>query len=153
MSKFCSLFTGLIKSVSPLDTRGQSVRNALVSLNKDMLKLNSFNPANLIVSRGGLPNIHELEVQIHDGGDGALIQWQRVTGPTITVKALLVWIMVNLDENFAAAEWELNSKGFFDSVVQYPAGATLHVYNYLLDYRGSSKVGSASTHQSVVVPD
>jgi hypothetical protein len=55
MSSFLAQFTDQIKNLCALDTKGMTVRNAIVKLNKDQVSTGAFDPTLLSVSRGGLP--------------------------------------------------------------------------------------------------
>jgi len=149
VTSFVALFADQIRSLSALDTKGMSVRNAIIKLNKEMISAGSLTPDNLMVSRGGLPNVNGFTATIPTGRTEIKATWTAATGATISEKARIVVIAADQDNNFAAVGSALNSLGTLSIQATVPAGANLHVYYYLLDYRGSSRVASMSSYKSV----
>lgn len=151
INSFVALFADQIKSLSALNTKGMSVRNAIVKLNKDMVTAGSLTPADLLVSRGGLPRIQGFNPTVPSGNTGITVAWTPVSGVTISNKARVVFIAVDQTDNFAVVESALNSTGSLSITINVPAPSTIHCFAYLLDYRGSSRVASPSEYKSITV--
>lgn len=152
VTSFVALFADQIKSVSALDTKGMSVRNAILKLNKDQIAAGALVPANLKISRGGLPNPTGLAVTAPAGLASFTVSWTEAAGATVSGKAKLVVVVVNDAENFVAVGTALNSAETLSIAAAVPASTTFDVYTYIVDYRGSSRVGSPSVHTTVTSP-
>jgi hypothetical protein len=61
-------------------------------------------------------------------------------------------IAVDQSANFAAVGTALNSVGTVTIPANVPASATIHIHYYLIDYRGSSRVGSPSSYKVITSP-
>jgi len=146
VTSFVALFSDQIRSLSALDTKGMSVRNAIIKLNKDMIQAGSLSPNTLQVSRGGLPKVTGFTATIPALRTSITANWTAATGATISDKARLIVIAANSEFNFAAVGFALNSAGTVSIPCVVPTGCTPHVYFYLLDYRGSSRVASPSDY-------
>lgn len=146
VTSFVALFADQIRSLSALDTKGMSVRNAIIKLNKDMITAGSMTPADLLVSRGGLPKVSAFTGTIPAGRTAINATWTAAVGATISDKARVVVIAADSDFNFAAVGYALNSAGTISIPCTVPVGSTPHIYYYLLDYRGSSRVASPSDY-------
>jgi hypothetical protein len=151
-SSFIALFADQIKSLSALDTKGMSVRNAILKLNKAQIPTGAFDPATLQISRGGLPQPTAIAVTAPAGLTKVSASWDPAVGATISAKAKVVVVAVNKAENFAAVGSALNTAGTLDITTAVPASVSLAVYVYLVDYRGSSRVGSVSSYRAVATP-
>jgi hypothetical protein len=152
ITSFVALFADQIKSLSALDTKGMSVRNAIIKLNKDQVTAGSLNPASLKISRGGLPNPTGFSITAPAGLAQFTIAWTAAEGATISAKAKVVVVVVDEVSNFAAVGSALNSAEALALATTVPASTTFDVYYYLVDYRGSSRVGSPSQHSTVTSP-
>jgi len=152
ISAFVALFADQIKSYSALNTKGQSVRNAIIQLNKVMVASGALVEASLEVSRGGLPSPGTIAVTSPAGLASIGATWTPVAGATISAKARIIVIAVDPVHNFAAVGTALNSAGTLSIAATVPASAVLHTYAYLIDYRGSSRVGSVSVYNLVNSP-
>jgi len=146
MTSFVALFADQIKSLSALNTKGMSVRNAIIRLNKDMISQGELTESDLLVSRGGLPNVEGMAITKLPSNAGITAAWTKKEGVTISDKARVVVIAVNQDANFAIAGFSLNEDEECTFNVQIPTTGTIHCYYYLLDYRGSSRVSSPSAY-------
>jgi hypothetical protein len=151
-SAFVALFADQIKSLSALDTKGMSVRNAILKLNKAQIPTGDFDPTTLQISRGGLPQPTGITVTAPAGLASLHAVWTPAVGATISAKAKVVIVAVNKDTNFAAVGTAANTAGQLDITVAVPPSVTLAVYAYLVDYRGSSRVGSVSSYRAVTTP-
>jgi hypothetical protein len=152
MSAFVALFADQIKSLSALDTKGMSVRNAIVHLNHAMVAAGALDPATLQISRGGLPQPTAITASAPAGLTTLTADWTPSQGATVSARAKVVVIFADKTTNFAAVGSALNSAGTLSITAAVPASATLHCYVYLLDYRGSSRVGSLSSYRAVTTP-
>lgn len=142
ISEYVALFADPLRTVSPLDTRGMSVRNAIMKLNKEMIAGDSFDAATLQISRGGLP-VPTLPSSVTIASPGAIsVNLTEVEGATITSRAKIVLVAVNETKKTAAVSVNNNTTGAVTVDLVYQAGDKINFYAYTLDYRGSSKVGS-----------
>lgn len=152
ISTYVSLFADQIKSLSALDTKSMSVRNAIIKLNKEQIEAGSLDPSTLKVSRGGLPAVTGLTATAPAGLTKITAQWKPVQGATISAKAKVVIIVCNDEKNFAAVGAELNTKGTIEIPAVIPPSTPLSIHYYLIDYRGSSRVGSVSGYVTINSP-
>ena len=149
ISKFVSLFADQIKTVSALNTRGMSVRNAILKINKEMISAGSLTASDLVISRGGLP------VPQGAAATGAQINGEltipvtQITGTNVTQKAKIVIVAVSQSQNMAWVETKDNTAGNVTIATGIAGTEPFDVYIYAIDYRGSAKVGSLSRHQRV----
>lgn len=142
ISEYVALFSDPLRTVSPLDTRGMSVRNAIMKLNKEMIASDSFDAETLQISRGGLP-VPTLPSSVTVSGSGPInLPLTQVTGATITAKAKIVVVAVNETAKTAAVVVADNTTGSASIPLAFQTGDVINFYAYTLDYRGSSKVGS-----------
>ena len=149
VSKFVALFSDQIKALSPLNTRSMTVRNAILALNKDMVAAGTLNPANLKISRGGLPAVNSFAATASVGDNKVTANWAMVTGSTITAKAVVVVVVVDKTANAAYVGSAKNETGTLEIQGTFNAANNLDCYAYLLDFRGSAKVGSVSVYKQV----
>lgn len=149
VSKFVALFADQIKALSALNTRSMTVRNAILSLNKDMVSAGTLDPANLKISRGGLPAVNTFAATASVGDNKVTATWAMVSGSTITAKALVVVVVVDKTANAAYVGSAKNEAGTLEIQGTFNAANNLDCYAYLLDFRGSAKVGSVSVYKQV----
>ena len=149
ISKFVALFADQIKALSPLNTRSMTVRNAILMLNKQMIAAGTLTAADLQISRGGLPSVSTVAITASEAGGKATATWTPVAGSTITEKAVVVVVVVDSDNNSAYVGSALNTAGTLEISGTFSTTANLDCYAYLLDYRGSAKVGSVSVYKQV----
>ena len=152
VSSFAALFSDQIKQLSALDTRGMSVRNAIISTNSEMVKNGALNSATLKVSKGGLPVVSGFGAVIAAGLATATATWTKAVSPSISAKAKVVVIMVDKVAKRAYIGEALNSAGTVTITAPFEANASLDAYYYLLDFRGSSKVASQNDYEAVTAP-
>lgn len=142
MSQFVALFADQIKTLSSLNTRGQSVRNAIIQANKTQFGTSSaFNPDNLIVNKGGLVALEGLQV----ASGTQTISWTPPTATNISAKATVVAVVVNSSRKQGFVHTALASTGTLDAsanIVGDPSDYKCYVY--MIDYRGSTRVGNNS---------
>jgi hypothetical protein len=146
LTSFFSLFSAQLASLSPLDIKSMSIRNALISLNKEYIKAPSLNPATLRVSRGGLPAPGVSGAVYSASADTITISFSLSPSPTISNKAKIVFIAVAPDSSWATVDFAEATAT--QKVLQNVPTLTgdIHVYAYSLDYRGSARVGSSSIY-------
>lgn len=149
VSKFVALFADQIKALSPLNTRSMTVRNAILMLNKQMIADGTLTAGNLQISRGGLPSVTTFQATASVADGKVTATWTEVAGSTITSKAVVVVVAVDPTNNSAYVGSALNSAGTLEIPGTFAATAKLDCYAYLLDYRGSAKVGSVSVYSQV----
>lgn len=155
INAFVALFADQIRYKSALDTSGMSVRNAIVKLNKEMVAGNSFNKANLIVSKGGLQKVSGETATISAGK--VTIGWDAPTATNFTENAKLVAIMVQESSGMvevaeAAANPAEASARKIESTLTFDTAtgaSAIDVYVYYLDKRGSNKIASLSDYINV----
>ena len=149
ISKFVSLFADQIKTVSALNTRGMSVRNAIIKINKEMVSAGSLTAADLIISRGGLPVPQGAAASGAQANGELTIPVTQITGTNVTQKAKIVVVAVSQSQNMAWVETKDNTAGNVTIATGIAGTKPFDVYIYAIDYRGSAKVGSLSRYQQV----
>jgi len=149
VSSFVALFADQIRTLSALNTKGMSVRNAIIQLNKEMVANGMLNESALLISRGGLPNATAVNAVIAGGRASINVTWTPATGATISDKSRLVFVAADNNLNYVATGSALNSTGTLTLATPVPNGANLHCYYYIVDYRGSSKVASPSAYRNI----
>lgn len=148
INAFVALFADQIRYKSALDTSGMSVRNAIVKLNKDMVAGNSFNKANLIVSKGGLQKVAGEAASATAGK--VTVTWTAPTATNFTENAKLVAVMVQEDSGMVEVAEAAADAGTLASTLTFLAG-TVDIYVYFLDKRGSNKIASLSDYLTVTI--
>lgn len=149
ISKFVSLFADQIKTVSALNTRGMSVRNAIIKINKEMVSGGSLTAADLVISRGGLPVPQGAAASGAQANGELTIPVTQITGTNVTQKAKIVVVAVSQSQNMAWVETKDNTAGDVTIATGIAGTQPFDVYVYAIDYRGSAKVGSLSRYQQV----
>lgn len=148
INAFVALFADQIRYKSALDTSGMSVRNAIVKLNKEMVSGNSFNKANLIVSKGGLQKVAG-EAATASAGK-VTVTWTAPTATNFTENAKLVAVMVQEDSGMVEVVEAAADAGTLESTLTFIAG-DVDIYVYYLDKRGSNKIASLSDYLTVAI--
>lgn len=149
ISKFVSLFADQIKTVSALNTRGMSVRNAIIKINKEMVSAGSLTAADLVISRGGLPVPQGAAATGAQANGELTIPVTQITGTNVTQKAKIIVVAVSQSQNMAWVETKSNTAGNVTIATGITGTEPFDVYIYAIDYRGSAKVGSLSRYQQV----
>lgn len=149
ISKFVALFADQIKTMSALNTRGMSVRNAIIKENKMMVSAGTLTAADLVISKGGLPTPQGTNATGEQATGKVTVPVTQITGSNVTPKAKIVVVIVSQTAQQAWVQVEDNTT----KNVEVNTGVTgvnpFEVYIYAIDYRGSAKVGSLSRHQQV----
>lgn len=150
MSKFVALFADQIKNVSALNTRGMSVRNAIIKMNKQQIMDGTFEAGTLEISRGGLPTPGGAAITATLAAGEITIPLVAIAGANVTTKAKIVIVAVSPSAQQAWVKVANNQTGN-ETIQTGLAGAEpFEVYVYAIDYRGSAKVGSLSRYQQVI---
>lgn len=148
INAFVALFADQIRYKSALDTSGMSVRNAIVKLNKDMVSGNSFNKANLVISKGGLQKVAGEAASATAGK--VTVTWTAPTATNFTENAKLVAVMVQEESGMVEVAEAAADAGTLASTLTFLAG-TVDIYVYFLDKRGSNKIASLSDYLTVTI--
>lgn len=147
LTTFVALFADGIRYKSALDTAGQSVRNAIIKLNKDMVAAGSLTKADLLISKGGLqkPAVSAASLV----SNKVSVTFAAPTATNFTNKAKLIVVAVDAVDGvvdvFEAAPTASPAVG----TVSFSGSNDVDVYAYWLDYRGSNKVASASVYKAI----
>ena len=149
ISKFVALFADQIKTMSALNTRGMSVRNAIIKENKMMVSAGTLNAQNLIISKGGLPTPQGAAASGAQATGMVTIPVTQITGSNVTAKAKIVAVVVSQTAQQAWVAVEENTTKNIEVNTGLTGTNPFDVYLYAIDYRGSAKVGSLSRYQSV----
>lgn len=148
MTSFVAMFADQIKYLSALNTAGQSVRNAIVQINKAMIMDGTFEKSNLIISKGGLQKVAGENGSAASGK--VTITWNKPTATNFTPAAKLIAVMVQPETGLVeVAEADANAETLTGNMTF--ENGTVDAYVYYLDKRGSNKVASASDYISVTV--
>ena len=149
MTAFVALFADQIKYLSALNTSGQSVRNAIIQLNKAQISDGTFSKASLMVSKGGLQKVTNEQATNETGK--IKITWDKPTATNFTKDAKLIAICVQESSGLVEV-LESEAKPVGNATVSgnitFVAG-DVDVYVYFLDKRGSNKVASLSDYLTV----
>lgn len=148
MTSFVAMFADQIKYLSALNTSGQSVRNAIVQINKSMIMSGTFEKANLIISKGGLQKVAGESGSASSGK--VTITWNKPTATNFTSDAKLIAVMVQQETGLVEVAQTDATAETLTGNMTFENG-TVDAYVYFLDKRGSNKVASTSDYISVTV--
>lgn len=149
ISKFIAVFADQIKYLTALDVSGMSVRNAIIKINKEMIQNNSFDAANLVISKGGLQKPIGVAASKDASSGKVTVTWTAPTATNFTDKAEGIVVVVDEDNQVADVFGDAAAGGTATGTIDFSASGQLDVYFYFLDYRGSNKVASASVYASI----
>lgn len=149
ISKFVALFSDQIKTVSALNTRGMSVRNAIIKENKEMVAGGSLVAADLLISKGGLPTPGGAAASGAQASGDITVPLVKITGTNVTAKAKIVIVVVSQTASQAWVKVVDNTTASETVATGVTGTDPMDVYIYAIDYRGSAKVGSLSRYQQV----
>ncbi len=152
MTQFVALFSDQMKYLNSLDTRGQSVRNAIIQLNKSQISAGTFTKSTLQVNRGGLPNVTGFSLGTLAIGNSLTATFTAPAATNISDDAVIVVAVIDQENLIAAVSSAALSAETITVSVPCTASATLDVYYWVIDYRGSSRVGSRSGYVTGTVP-
>lgn len=147
ITAFVALFADAIRYKSALDTAGQSVRNAIIKLNKEMVAAGSLTKADLLISKGGLqkPAVSAASLV----SDKVSVTFAAPTATNFTNKAKLVVVAVDSVDGVVDVFEAAPDAGTAAGTVTFSGSNDVDVYAYWLDYRGSNKVASASVYKAI----
>lgn len=151
VTSFVALFSDLIRYQSSLDTRGQSVRNAIISANKTQIVAGTITKADLIVNKGGLPNVTSASLGTPAAGTNLTLTYTKPVATNITSKAKIVAVAVDEENKIAGVGVGPLADQTVTIAMAPLAGATVDVYYWVIDYRGSARVGSYSGYLTASV--
>ena len=149
MSKFIALFADRIKTVSALNTRGMSVRNAIIKMNKQQIMDGTFEAGTLEISRGGLPTPGGAAITACQANGNITVPLVAIAGANVTTKAKIVIVAVSPSAQQAWVKVADNQTNNETINTGLTGTNPFEVYVYAIDYRGSAKVGSLSRHTQV----
>ena len=147
LTTFVALFADGIRYKSALDTAGQSVRNAIIKLNKEMVAAGSLTKADLLISKGGLqkPAVSAASLV----SDKVSVTFAAPTATNFTNKAKLVVVAVDAVDGVVDVFEAAPDAGTAAGTVTFSGSNDVDVYAYWLDYRGGNKVASASVYKAI----
>lgn len=149
ISKFVALFADQIKTVSALNTRGMSVRNAIIKENKEMVAGGSLVAGDLVISKGGLPTPGGAAATGAQATGVITVPLVKISGTNVTAKAKIVIVVVSQTASQAWVKVVDNTTASETVDTGIVGTDPVDVYIYAIDYRGSAKVGSLSRYQQV----
>lgn len=147
ITSFVALFADGIRYKSALDTAGQSVRNAIIKLNKEMVAAGSLTKADLLISKGGLqkPAVSAASLV----SNKVSVTFTAPTATNFTNKAKLIVVAVDGVDGVVDVFEAAPDAGTAAGTVTFGGSNDVDVYAYWLDYRGSNKVASASVYKAI----
>lgn len=147
MTSFVALFADQIKYLTSLNTRGMSVRNAIIKANSEQITAGTFNKDTLVINKGGLPNA--TGVTATATATAATVQFTRPVATNLTDKAEIVVVVVDGTNKIAGVGKAALTGTSVQVNVALQDGVQSDVYYWVIDYRGSARVGSYSGHTTV----
>lgn len=149
ISQYVAMFADGIKYKSALNVAGMSVRNAIIKINKEMIAMNSFDKATLLVSKGGLQKPSGVTAASVPESNTVKVTFTAPTATNFTEKAEAVVIAVDDTNGIVDVFSAKASTGSATGTIAFAQAANVQVYMYFLDYRGSNKVASESVSVKV----
>lgn len=149
MSQYVAMFADGIKYKSALNTAGMSVRNAIIKINKEMIAMNTFDKANLLVSKGGLQKPTGVTAELEASTNVAKVTFTAPTATNFTAKAEVVVIAIDEAEGIVDVFSAKASTGTAKGTIRFADSTGIQMYVYFLDYRGSNKVASESVSATI----
>ena len=147
ITSFVALFADGIRYKSALDTAGQSVRNAIIKLNKEMVAAGTLTKADLLISKGGLqkPAVSAASLV----SNKVSVTFAAPTATNFTNKAKLIVVAVDSVDGVVDVFEAAPDAGTAAGTVTFGGSNNVDVYAYWLDFRGSNKVASASVYKAI----
>lgn len=147
ITSFVALFADGIRYKSALDTAGQSVRNAIIKLNKEMVAAGSLTKADLLISKGGLqkPAVSAATLATNK----VSVTFAAPTATNFTNKAKLIVVAVDGTDGVVDVFEAAPDAGTATGTVTFSGSNDVDVYAYWLDFRGSNKVASSSVYKQI----
>lgn len=147
MTSFVALFADQIKYLTSLNTRGMSVRNAIIKANSEQITAGTFSKDTLVINKGGLPNA--TGVTATATAAAATVRFTRPVATNLTDKAEIVVVVVDGTNKIAGVGKAALTETSVQVNVALQDGVQSDVYYWVIDYRGSARVGSYSGHTTV----
>lgn len=149
MSQYVAMFADGIKYKSALNTAGMSVRNAIIKINKEMIAMNSFDKATLLVSKGGLQKPSSVVAASTPETNTVKVTFTPPTATNFTAKAEAVVIAVDNVNGLVDVFSAKAATGTATGTIAFAQTTNVQVYVYFLDWRGSNKVASESVSAKI----
>lgn len=149
MTSFVALFADQIKYISPLSTAGMSVRNAIIKQNKAQIQGNAFDPANLVIAKGGLQKPSTVTAAKEETSNVIKATFAKPTATNFTKKAIAVLVAVDKTNQVVDVATGPASEGSVTGTIAFVGTGKIDTYLYFLDYRGTAKVGSLSVYTAI----
>lgn len=147
ITSFVALFADQIKYSNALDTSGMSVRNAIIKLNKDKMKSETFDFNELIISKGGLQK--PTSVNFTNDAGTPKFTWAAPTATNFTSEAKAIAVFVDpTDQIVDVAEAKVDALSA-TAGVDFGTNSDVYGFLYFLDKRGSNKIASLSVASKV----
>lgn len=147
ITAFVALFADGIRYKSALDTAGQSVRNAIIKLNKEMVAAGSLTKADLLISKGGLQKPAVSAAALATGK--VSVTFAAPTATNFTNKAKLIVVAVDDVDGVVDVFEATPDAATATGTVTFSSSNNVDVYAYWLDFRGSNKVASSSVYKQI----
>lgn len=144
-----ALFADSIKYVSALDTKGMSVRNAIVRLNKAQIEEKGFDAADVIISKGGLQKPQGVTFSKDADGNKVTVAFEAPTATNFTSAAVAVLVVAQPEQDVADVATAQVTAGKVTSNIAFAGEGTIYGWIYFFDKRGTSKVASVSVESEV----
>lgn len=148
LNAFVALFADQIRYKSALDVSGMSVRNAIASLNKEMIASGDFKKEELLISKGGLQKVSGEAATAASGK--ITVTWNAPTATNFTEEAVLVAVAVQQESGMVEVLEAPADALTVTGALTFETG-NVDVYVYFLDKRGSNKIASLSDYLTVAV--
>lgn len=147
MTSFVALFADQIKYLTSLNTRGMSVRNAIIKANSEQITAGTFSKDTLVTNKGGLPNA--TGVTATATATAVTVNFTRPVATNLTDKAEIVAVVVDGTNKIAGVGRAALTGTSVTVNVALQTGVQSDVYYWVIDYRGSARVGSYNGHATV----
>jgi hypothetical protein len=148
ITKFVALFAPDLTGLTSLNLRNMSIRNAIIKANAKQVTAGALDPTTLEINTGGLPIVSNL-TNGTVGTTTLAVTWLPGAFQNITAKAKVIAVWINQAKTFSAVGSALYSAGTLNLTLPAASAAADHLYAYVLDYRGSAKVGSKSVYHAL----
>lgn len=149
ITSYAALFSDQIKYLTSLDTRSMSVRNAIIKANKEQIEAGVMTVADLVVNKGGLPNVNNFALGAATAGSDLTATFVKPAATNITDAAIIVVVAVDAEEKVAVAAKADLDEGTITIPLKPIAGQKVDVFYWVIDYRGSARVGSNNGYTTV----
>lgn len=153
LSKVFSQIAMDLKPLSPLPLKGMSLRNELIKLNKDQFSQTNIRWDELIFCKGGLNSLTGFTCTAPAGLASLSYTWNHPAATNLSTRAMVVIVSIDEEGFFGIVGSSLYTTGTLTIPTSVPPGIELNSYAYVLDYRGSSKVGSDSVVFNINTPN